>query len=140
MTDEDCGDDKLPARDDLIIKLVANTCVTVNDRNGHGGGNVRTQPGTTIRWKNMTGNTCLLYFWELDSYVPDGANVPAWPFEADAPIPPNCVKVENGPGNSPGKWCGRLKPGAAADVKYDVQVLNGADPPPTLDPVIIVRT
>lgn len=140
MPENDCGNANLPARDDLVIHLVKDTCVTVNDRNGRGGGNVRTGPGTTIRWKNMTGNTCKLYFWELLSYTPEGKNVPAWPFEGDAPIPPNCVKIENGPGNSPGKWCGLLKPGMAADVKYDVEVLNGANPPPTLDPVIIVRT
>jgi hypothetical protein len=139
MSQNDCGDVQLPARDDLVIDLVAGTCVTVRDRNGLGSGNVHTKSGSTIRWKNMTGKTCQLYFWKLDSYDPGGENVPAWPFEGSAPISPNCVEVENGPGNSPGKWCGRLKPGAAADVKYDVAVLTGASPPPTLDPVIIVR-
>lgn len=139
MPDNDCGNENLPARDDLVIDLVAGTCVTVNDRNGRGGGNVRTRPGTAIRWTNKAGKTCRLYFWQLASYDPGGANVAEWPFDGTAPIPPNCVEVPTGPGGSPRSWCGRLKPGAAADVKYDVEVLNGANPPPTLDPVIIVR-
>jgi hypothetical protein len=70
---------------------------------------VRTQSVTTIHRRNETCNPRRLYFGQLASYGPEGANEDAWP-------------------------------GAAADAKHDVAGLNGVDPPPTLDPVIIVRT
>ena len=57
MPDNDSGDLKLPARHDLV------------------GGNVRTQSGTTIRWKNTTGNPGRLNFWQLGSYNPVCADV-----------------------------------------------------------------
>jgi hypothetical protein len=90
-----------------------------------GNGNGRFRQGTAMQWDS--NETCTLLFYTYDS----NKQVPDWPFEGNAPTPPQ-VAVQPGT-----PFVGTLKPVASGQEapSYAYSIKAGSQ---VLDPIIIV--
>ena len=115
--------------------------VVVENAEGKRGGNLLSNRGKWVSWKNETGGTCRLVFQRLPGEEETGGGGPAWPFDPDQ-VPPSAeleIQKELQAGKNP--WRGKL---ANVDgltcFEYKVHVHMANGDRYELDPVIIVRT
>jgi hypothetical protein len=129
----DAGDVVVLKRNELNVALEGGR-IKVGDSDGKGGGNVRSKGGHPIQWTNRTAYPCRLVFWEFLAADDEDDPKATWPFR-EAPVePPNVAIVGAG-----AAFKGTLRKGGIEGyVKYDIVVETGANPPPSLDPIIII--
>ena len=115
--------------------------VVIENAEGKRGGNVLTNRGKRVSWRNETGGTCRLVFQRLPGEEEAGVGGAAWPFDPDQ-VPPSAeleIPEELQAGKNP--WRGKLAHVSGLtcfEYKVHVQMADGKKY--ELDPVIIVRT
>lgn len=115
--------------------------VVIENAEGKRGGNLLTNRGKWVSWRNETGGTCRLVFQRLPGEEEAGGGDAAWPFDPDQ-VPPSAeleIPKELQAGKNP--WRGKLANVAGLtcfEYKVHVQMADGKKY--ELDPVIIVRT
>lgn len=121
--------------------FIENGVVVIEDADLKRGGNLLTNRGKWVSWRNETGGTCRLVFRKLLGEGDAGDGEAAWPFDPDQ-VPPSAeleIPKELLTGRNP--WRGKLasvRELACFEYKVEVEMDDGSRY--MLDPVIIVRT
>lgn len=133
MSEPTQADPGIQSKNDLTIKFEGGSFY-VEDRDGKGGGNVRSRGGQEISWANATELTCTLTFSEFLADDEQGHGDGHWPFKGQPKDGPYTQVVEPGV-----RWRAKLKRGLEAFIKYDVILMDGEKVVAKLDPIIIVE-
>lgn len=115
--------------------------IVIENADGRRGGNLLTNRGRRVSWRNETGGTCRLVFRRLPGEEEAGDGEAAWPFDPPQVPPSDELEIpkEFQAGRNP--WRGKLENVdrlACFEYKVHVQMDDGSIY--ELDPVIIVRT
>jgi hypothetical protein len=136
----DSNDVAISKKADFRI-LIEDGLVVIADADNKRGGNLLTNRGKWVSWRNETGGTCRLVLRKLLGEGESGDGDAAWPFDP-AQVPPSAeleMPKDFQAGRNP--WRGKL---ANVDrlscFEYKVHVRMDDCSSYELDPVIIVRT
>jgi hypothetical protein len=121
--------------------FIEEDAIVIENGEGGRGGNLLTNRGRWVSWKNETGGTCWLAFRKLPGEEEPGEGRAAWPFDPEQ-VPPSAeleIPKEFLAGRNP--WRGKLasvRELTCFEYKVHVRMDDGSSY--ELDPVIIVRT
>lgn len=114
--------------------------VHVEDAEHKRGGNLLTDGGKWVSWRNDTGGTCRVIFRTFLDEGGAGDGAAAWPFVPEQDPPCNERQIPKALENGRNPWRGKLASvGALACFEYKVVVEMDDGSHFELDPVIIVR-
>ena len=120
--------------------FIENGVVVVEDADRKRGGNLLTNRGKWVSWRNETGGTCRLVFRKLLGDGESGDGEAAWPFDP-AQVPPSAeLEIPKELPSDRNPWRSKLADVdrlACFEYKVDVDMDGGQHY--ELDPVIIVR-
>lgn len=119
----------------LKLSLVSRTIV-VTDADGKPGGNVLTDSGRKLVFRNRTGRACTLTFRMLLPHDVVGSDPQVWPFSSPRPSSATNPVLRIAAGGT--ATCTLVDFGSGLAIKYEV-VAAGSPRVPTLDPMIVVR-
>lgn len=114
--------------------------VVIEDAEHKRGGNLLTNGGKWISWRNDTGGTCWLVFRRLLDAGGSGEGDAVWPFDPEQDPWSNELEIPQALGNGRNPWRGKLASvRELACFEYKVKVRMDDGSRYELDPVIIVR-
>jgi len=114
--------------------------VVIEDAELKRGGNLLTNGGRRVSWRNDTGGTCRLVFRRFLDEGGTGEGEAAWPFAPEQDPPSNEREIPKARNNGSNAWRGKLagvRELACFEYKVYVEMDDGSRY--ELDPVIIVR-
>lgn len=114
--------------------------IVIKDADKKGGGNLLTNGGKWVSWRNETGGTCRLAFRKLLGEGEAGDGEAAWPFDSDTDPPDAELEIPKETTDDKNLWRGKLKSVRELTCfEYKVRVEMDDGRTYDLDPVIIVR-
>jgi hypothetical protein len=138
MTDN--NDVAISRKSDFRI-FIERDVVVIEDEEHKRGGNLLTNGGKWVSWRNDTGGTCRLVFRRFLDEGGSGDGEAAWPFVPEQDPPSNEREIQKGIQTGRNPWRGRLASvRELACFEYKVEVAMDDGRRYELDPVIIVRT
>jgi len=120
--------------------FIENGVVVVEDAERKRGGNLLTNGGKWVSWRNETGGTCRLIFRKFLDEGGTGDGDAAWPFVPEQKSGSNELEIPQALEKDKNPWRGKLASvGALACFEYKVEVVMDDGKKYALDPLIIVR-
>lgn len=120
--------------------FMENGVVVVEDAEHKRGGNLLSNGGKWVAWRNDTGGICRLVFRVFLDESGSGEGQPAWPFDPDQQPWSNEHAIPKAFGIGSNPWRARLaRVGALSCFEYKVKVRMDDGSSYELDPMIVVR-